>query len=95
MLGKKDTGEKEPLKNSEGFLSTISARARSHPLALALRGLLSDTVDEAQRLTEAACSFICHSEPVRTPVRNLNVPGKISHQFVNWFEMTGYGRFLL
>ena len=25
---------------------------------------------------------------MRTPVRNLIFPGKISHQFVNWFEMT-------
>ncbi len=56
---------------SEGFFGSVSAHARSRPLALALRGLLSDTVDEAQRLTKVACSFPCHSEPVRTPVRNL------------------------
>ena len=88
MLGKKDTGEKEPLSMSEGFLVSVSAHYRSHPLALALRGLLSGTLNEAKRLTEAACSFNCHSEPVRTPVRNLIVPEKISHQFENWFEMT-------
>ena len=76
VLGKKDTGEKEPLMKSEGFFGIISAHYRSHPLALALRGLLSGTPDEAKRLTKAACSFICHSEPVRTPVRNLIVPGK-------------------
>ena len=35
---------------SEGFLGIISAHARSHPLTLALRGLSSDTLDEAKRL---------------------------------------------
>ena len=80
---------------SEGFLSIISAHYRSRPLALALRRLLSDTLDEAKRLIEAACSFYCHSEPVRTPVRNLNITKKISHQFENWFEMTGNGRISL
>ena len=80
---------------SEGFFGSVSAHTRSRPLALALRGHLSDTLDEAKRLTEAACAFNCHSEPVRTPVRNLIVPEKISHQFENWFEMTGYGQFPL
>ena len=68
--------ERTAFRMSEGFLCPISAHARSHPLALALRGLLSDTLYEAKRKTEAACSINCHSEPVRTPVRNLNVPGK-------------------
>ena len=81
---------------SEGFLGSVSAHYRSHPLALALRGLLSGTPDEAKRLTEAACSFYCHSSPVRTPVRNLNTPKKISHQPAGCFEMTNEGsQFLL
>ena len=37
--------------------------------------------------------FLCHSEPVRTPVRNLSFRGKISHQPAGWFEMTGGGDF--
>ena len=86
VLGKKDTGEKEPLMKSEGFLGSVSAHYRSRPLALALRGLSSDTLDEAKRLTEAACSFYCHSSPVHTPVRNLVFRGKIPHQSADWIR---------
>ena len=57
VLGKKDTGEKEPLMKSEGFLCIISAHARSHPLALALRGLSSDTLDEAKRKSKHILYF--------------------------------------
>ena len=49
VLGKKDTEEKEPLSKSEGFLGTVSAHYRSRPLALALCGRSSDTLDEAKR----------------------------------------------
>ena len=38
----------------------------------------------SQAKIEAYALFLCHSEPVRTPVRNLIFPGKISHQFENF-----------
>ena len=42
---------------SEGFLGSVSAHYRSHPLALALRGLLSDTLDEAKRKSKQMLYF--------------------------------------
>ena len=67
VLGKKDTGEKEPLSKSKGFLGTISAHYRSRPLALALREKSSDTLDEAKRKTE---------HPVNYPV----IPNRCAHR---------------
>ena len=64
--------ERNAFRVSEGLMNPISAHARSHPLALALREQLSGTVDELKRKTKQMLYF-CHSEPVRTPVRDLFV----------------------
>jgi hypothetical protein len=49
FLERKSIERKNRFCVSEGFFGTVSAHYRSHPLALALRGQSSDTLDEAKR----------------------------------------------
>ena len=59
--------ERSACRVSEGLMNPKSAHNRSHPLALALRGLLSGTLDEPKRKTEL---------PVYFPV----IPNRCAHR---------------
>ncbi len=59
--------ERTAFRVSEGFFGSVSAHYRSHPLTLALRGVLSDTLDETKRKTER-------------PVNYLVIPNRCAHR---------------
>ena len=82
-LARKILERKNRFPCQKGFLAP-SPRVVVHSVHFSAPWAVVGDRGRSQAKIEACALFLCHSEPVRTPVRNLIVPGKISHQFENF-----------